>query len=271
MCCPRCKTITEVPGEGIFVSKPELIPQPLDVELIAHPIAVPAQPVAVPTPIVVVTASPPPVANQFDYPTGEPSLVRREYVHREKGSFASAFGGTFGGCLGLMAAAALLLIIAIGVFAYLAYRAEEHRAAEAAALADAERKERIAQAKAAERRKIADDEAERKARAEAERRAEASAKAAREAEAERIAEAKAAEEKRIADALAMKKARDAAEKRAKQKKDEDRAVANLNYAKKLVENGDLEKAKERLSWIVKEFPDTEAAKEAKQFLEKQGK
>jgi TolA-binding protein len=50
-----------------------------------------------------------------------------------------------------------------------------------------------------------------------------------------------------------------------------RANALLSYAKKLLERGEGDMARERLQEIVKGYPDTEAAKEAKKLLGEVGK
>jgi hypothetical protein len=68
-----------------------------------------------------------------------------------------------------------------------------------------------------------------------------------------------------------------AQRKAKAEKIERLAVAHLRYAKELLayiglstddENQKRAKGKERLHLIIKEFPDTEAAKQAKEILEK---
>lgn len=58
-----------------------------------------------------------------------------------------------------------------------------------------------------------------------------------------------------------------AKRKAEEKKTEDHAAAYLRYAKKLVNEGQTDKAKERLQEIVHDLPNTEAAKEARQLLE----
>jgi hypothetical protein len=88
------------------------------------------------------------------------------------------------------------------------------------------------------------------------------AKRARQEEAERRA---AAEAERKA-AAAEKKRREAEAKKAAQ--DEELASERLKYAKKLIDRGEADVAKERLQKIVKEFPNTKAAAEAKALLEK---
>jgi hypothetical protein len=47
-----------------------------------------------------------------------------------------------------------------------------------------------------------------------------------------------------------------------------KATANLKYAKTLIGRSDLPKAKQRLEEVVKEYPETEAAKEAAALLKK---
>jgi hypothetical protein len=73
-------------------------------------------------------------------------------------------------------------------------------------------------------------------------------------------------EARMARVEARKQAQEEARKEAVQKKAEERAASYLRYAKKLIDRDMDEKAKERLQEIVKDMPDTEAAKEAKQLL-----
>jgi hypothetical protein len=77
---------------------------------------------------------------------------------------------------------------------------------------------------------------------------------------------KAEAEAREARAETRKKAQEEARKEAAQKKVEERAASYLRYAKKLIGRGMEERAKERLQEIVKDLPDTKAAKEAKQLL-----
>jgi hypothetical protein len=57
----------------------------------------------------------------------------------------------------------------------------------------------------------------------------------------------------------------------KEKKDDARAEAYLKYAKKLLDQGMIEKAKERLKEIVERFPESKAGEEAKKSLEKLAK
>ena len=57
-----------------------------------------------------------------------------------------------------------------------------------------------------------------------------------------------------------------AERKAKLARDEVKAAPFLRYAKKLADTGMMEKAKERLREIIKDYPATEAAKEARQLL-----
>jgi hypothetical protein len=95
-----------------------------------------------------------------------------------------------------------------------------------------------------------DQEAEQKAKAQAKRDAEESRK-------------KAAEEK-------VERER-AEHERVKAEKAEQSAGANLKYAKKLLTLGETEKAKERLREIVREYPGTQAAKEAGDALESIGR
>jgi hypothetical protein len=59
------------------------------------------------------------------------------------------------------------------------------------------------------------------------------------------------------------------EKAAKQKAAEEKAAANLRFARKLLINNEIDRAKQRLREIIQEFPGTESAKEAKQLLELQ--
>jgi TolA-binding protein len=54
-------------------------------------------------------------------------------------------------------------------------------------------------------------------------------------------------------------------------KTEQEAAVKLKYAKKLQEDGVVDKAKERYQEIIKKFPKTEAAKEAQKLLEKLNK
>jgi hypothetical protein len=56
-------------------------------------------------------------------------------------------------------------------------------------------------------------------------------------------------------------------RRNQEQREAGRAVALLNYAKKLLERGETEKAKERLAEIVKEYPNTDSGREAKKLLE----
>jgi hypothetical protein len=86
------------------------------------------------------------------------------------------------------------------------------------------------------------------------------AEQARQEEAKRRA---AAEVERKA-AAAEKKRREAEAKKAAE--DEEAASARLKYAKKLLDQGMSELAKERLKRIVKEWPNTRAAAEAKELL-----
>jgi hypothetical protein len=58
-----------------------------------------------------------------------------------------------------------------------------------------------------------------------------------------------------------------ARRKAEEKKAEERAAAYLQYAKKLIDRGETEKAQERLQEIVRDLPHTEAAKEARQLLQ----
>jgi hypothetical protein len=90
------------------------------------------------------------------------------------------------------------------------------------------------------------------------------AERARQEEARRRAEAEA--ERKAAEA--ERKRHEAEAKKAAQ--DEEDAGERLKYAKKLLDRGMDEKAKERLQRIVKEWPDTKAAAEAKQLLAKMG-
>jgi hypothetical protein len=55
--------------------------------------------------------------------------------------------------------------------------------------------------------------------------------------------------------------------RAEAEKTEKKAASYLKYAKKLIREGQTEKAKERLMEIIRDFPTTEAAKESKTLLE----
>jgi hypothetical protein len=66
-------------------------------------------------------------------------------------------------------------------------------------------------------------------------------------------------------------ARQVAREKARREAPSLRAASLLNYAKKLLERGDAEKARERLQEIAKVYPDTEAAKEAKKLLEEMSK
>ncbi len=54
-------------------------------------------------------------------------------------------------------------------------------------------------------------------------------------------------------------------------RDEELAVERLRYAKKLIEKGMEDEAKRRLEKIIKDYPDTKAADEAKALLKKLGK
>jgi hypothetical protein len=51
-------------------------------------------------------------------------------------------------------------------------------------------------------------------------------------------------------------------------KDEEYAAAQVRYAKKLIDGGDPKTAKERLQKVLKEYPDTKAAPEARELLDK---
>jgi hypothetical protein len=61
--------------------------------------------------------------------------------------------------------------------------------------------------------------------------------------------------------------RAAERQRAEADKAEMKAASYLKYAKKLIREGQTEKAKERLMEIIRDFPTTEAAKESKTLLE----
>jgi hypothetical protein len=79
------------------------------------------------------------------------------------------------------------------------------------------------------------------------------------------------EKERMAAAEKMRKAQEEAERKVKQQKAERLAANALRFAKKLADTGMAEKAKGRLREIIKDHPNTEAAKEAKQLLDKLGK
>jgi hypothetical protein len=138
-----------------------------------------------------------------------------------------------------------------------------------------ERDRAIAQAKVEEeaRRKAAAAEEERHRREEQERaaererrREELAARLRSEEEARRLAEREAQER---AEREARKRAeREKAEREEKQRKEElarleKKAQPFLRYAKKLMSQGMREKAKERLDEIIRDFPGTPSAEEAK--------
>jgi hypothetical protein len=79
------------------------------------------------------------------------------------------------------------------------------------------------------------------------------------------AEARALREAKEAEAARRKRERAAAEQR---EKDEEFAAAQVRYAKKLIDRGDPTTAKERLQKVLKEYPDTKAAPEARELLDK---
>jgi hypothetical protein len=79
------------------------------------------------------------------------------------------------------------------------------------------------------------------------------------------AEARALREAKEAEAARRKRERAAAEQL---EKDEEYAAAQVRYAKKLIDQGDPKTAKERLQKIVKDYPDTKAAPEARELLDK---
>jgi hypothetical protein len=84
------------------------------------------------------------------------------------------------------------------------------------------------------------------------------------AQAEKEANQKAKEEaKRKADEQKAEERQKAEEEKAEMK-----AAANLRFAKKLISENQLEKAKERLKEIIREFPNTEAAKESRDILDR---
>jgi hypothetical protein len=92
--------------------------------------------------------------------------------------------------------------------------------------------------------------------------------AAREAidkKARQEAEARERREAKEAEAARLKKERAASEKR---ETDEQYAAAQVRYAKKLIDQGDTNTAKERLQKVLKEYPDTKAAPEAQDLLDK---
>jgi flagellar biosynthesis GTPase FlhF len=133
-------------------------------------------------------------------------------------------------------------------------RAEAARArAERDAKEAAERARQEAAARDAERRRREQEEAA----AEAKRKAEEQ-EAQRRKIAASIREAEREEQRRL-EAEASKQA-----------EAEGRARANLNYAKKLLDQRKTDDAQERLRKIIKEYPDTKAAKEAKKLLEDTG-
>lgn len=116
----------------------------------------------------------------------------------------------------------------------------------------------------ARKQKDAADQADRERRAQAKAKAEADAKIRAE---EAAARAK-ADAERVA--AAEQKKREAAAARQREK-DEEYAEAQVAYAKKLLkrdEGTDRDTAKERLHMVVKDYPDTKAAPEARDLLDK---
>jgi hypothetical protein len=91
---------------------------------------------------------------------------------------------------------------------------------------------------------------------------EDAAKLAKQAEQERK------EEERREREEAKRRDMEEAKRKAEDKKAEERAGAYLRYAKKMADNGQTDKAKERLQDILRDMPKTEAAKEARLLLEK---
>jgi hypothetical protein len=76
----------------------------------------------------------------------------------------------------------------------------------------------------------------------------------------------ASREKREKDSAVMQ-----ARENARVSREAARSVALLNYAKKLLDRGESDKARERLREIVNEYPDSDSGREAKKLLEGMGK
>ena len=147
----------------------------------------------------------------------------------------------------------------------------------------AEHDRRVAEARAAEeaRRKAAAEEAERRQQeekrlAEEERqRREETAEKLRAEQAARERVAKEARERAEQEALARAKREQAEQEEIRRKEEiarlDKKATPFLRYAKKLIDEGMLAKAKDRLEEIIRDYPGTPAADEAKRLREKLAK